>query len=144
MFKEEQPSLKLKIAEVEKTFVQVVIDLKEILVLDRIDTFEDPYGFRILSHDLYGPLPEILITDTGDRYPVLDRIANEAAKLYAIVRVRKDLSEIFPGCEFLLPTRSDEKALVGIRFDDRTILAEGPSYWETYHELLWESVRELL
>jgi len=54
------------------TFVQVAIDLKEILVLDGIDQLSDPPGFRIRSHDRYGPLSDILIKDTGDRYPVLD------------------------------------------------------------------------
>lgn len=108
--------MKLSVPEVEKTFVQVAIDLKEILVLDGIDILPDLPGFRIRSHDLYGPLPDILIHDTGDRYPVLDRIANEAAKLIAMVRVRNDLAGIFRGCKFLLPTSTGERALVGLRF----------------------------
>ena len=95
--------MKLRVPEVEKAFLQVAIDLKEILVLDGIDQLADPPGFRIRSHDLYGSLPDILIEDTGDRYPVLDKLEREAAKLTAMVRVRNDLAGMFPGCEFLLP-----------------------------------------
>jgi hypothetical protein len=130
--------------EVEKAFVQVAIDLKEILVLDGIDQLADPPGFRIRSHDLYGSLPDIQIKDTGDRLAMLDRIQNEAAKLIAMVRVRDDLAGIFPGCKFMLPTRTDKGVLVGLRFDGKTILAEGPSYWQTYHRLIRRAVRKIL
>jgi hypothetical protein len=37
----------LRIAEVEKVFVQVIIDLKEILVLDSVGKLKDPPGFCI-------------------------------------------------------------------------------------------------
>jgi hypothetical protein len=96
--------VRLRIAEIEKVFVQVAIDLKEILVLDGIDQLSDPRGFHIRSHDLYGPLPDIQITDTADRYPVFEAIEREAAKLIAILRARKNLAEMFPGCELLLPS----------------------------------------
>ena len=59
---------RLRVAEVEKAFVQVAIDVHEIIVLDGIGELEDPPGFRIRSHDLYGPLPDVLVEDTGDRY----------------------------------------------------------------------------
>ena len=39
--------LRLRIAEVERVFVQVIIDLKEILVLDGVDQLKDPPGFCI-------------------------------------------------------------------------------------------------
>jgi hypothetical protein len=125
----------LRIPEVEKAFTQVAIDLKEILVLDGIDTLEDPAGFRIRSHDLWGPLPDIVIEDTGDRYPVLDSIIRETSKRIATIRIRRDLAEVFRGCEFLLPTSTGKGFLVGIRFGSRTVLAEGPNHWEAYHEL---------
>jgi hypothetical protein len=134
----------LRIAEIEKAFIQVVGELKEILVLDGIDQFTDPPRCRIRSHDLYGPLPNIMIKDTGDRYPVLDGIEREAAKLIAMVRVRNDLARMFPGCEFLLPTSTEEGALVGMRFRGRTILAEEKSHWEAYHKLVREAVSNIL
>jgi hypothetical protein len=136
--------MRLRNQEIEKAFVQVAIDLKEILVLDGIDQLPDPPGFRIRSHDLYGPLPDTLIHDTGDRYPVLDRIQNEAAKLIAMVRVRQELAGIFRGCAFLLPTSTGEGALVGLRSRGRTILAEDKSHWEAYHGLVKKAVSAIL
>jgi hypothetical protein len=99
-----------------------------------------PPTFRIRSHDLYGPLPDILIHDTGDRHPVLHRIHNEAAKLYAIARIRQDLGEMFRGCKFLLPTLTGNGALVGLRFRGKTVLAEAKSHWEAYHRLVRNAV----
>jgi hypothetical protein len=136
--------VKLRTSEIEKVFVHAPIDLKEILVLDGIDQLSDPPGFRIRSHDLYGPLPDVLIHDTGDRYPVLDRIQNEAAKLIAIVRVRQDLEGMFRGCKFLLPTLTVKGALVGLRFLGRTVLAEARSHWEAYHKLVRKAVSAIL
>lgn len=94
--------MRLGLSEVEKAFVQVTLDLKEIPVLDGIDHLADPLGLPIHTRDLYGPSPDILIKDAGDRYPILERIANEVAKLVAIVRVRQELAGMFLGCEFLL------------------------------------------
>ena len=136
--------IKLRTREVEKTFTQVAVDLREILVLDGIDILDNPPGFRIRSHDLCGPLPDLLIEDTGDRYPVLDRIINETAKLIAMVRIRRDLAKTFPKCEFLLPTSMGKNKLVGIHAKGRTMLSEGPSFWGAYYELMIKTVRELL
>jgi hypothetical protein len=119
----------------EKVLVQVAIGLHEILVLDGIDELEDPAELLIHSHELYGSLPDIVIEDTGDRWTALEDIHHETAKLIAVVRVRRDLTDIFPGCEYLLPTKTDKGSGVGLRFNGRTILAEGPTYWETYHKL---------
>ena len=46
---------RLRAFEIEKIFVQAVIDLKQILVLDGIDQVGDDPGFRLRAHDLYGP-----------------------------------------------------------------------------------------
>jgi len=128
--------------EIERTFDLVVTDLHKILIFDGIDHLEA--GFRIRSHDLYGPLPEILIADTGDRLSVLDQIQCETAKLCAIVRVRDDLAAMFPGCEFFLPMKIDTGSVVGLRFDGRTVLAEDRTNWEAYHQLMEEAVKRLL
>jgi hypothetical protein len=120
----------LRIPEIEKTFTHVPTDLHEILVLDSIDHLSDPPRFRIRSHDLYGSLPDILINDSGDRYPVLDKIQNEAAKQVAVVRVRRELNEMFPGCEFMLPTSSENSVIVGISYQGRTIMVEERSFWK--------------
>jgi hypothetical protein len=132
-----------RIPEIENSFVQVAMDLKEILVLDGMDLRPDPPGFRIRYNDLYGPLPNILVDDTGDRLAVLDKIQNEAAKLTAIVRIRQDLAGMFRGCKILLPTRTDEGYVVGLKFHGKTALAEEKSHWEEYHELVREAVGNL-
>jgi hypothetical protein len=139
-----QNYLYLRVAEVEKTFMQVIFDLQVILVLDGIDQLPDLPGFCIRSHDLYGPLPDALIKDTGDRYPVLDAIVREAAKLIAMVRVRDDICGIFGKCSFLLPTSTRDGALVGMRWRGRTVLAEARSHWMAYHRLVEEAVKQVL
>jgi hypothetical protein len=136
--------LRLKPHQIEKSFVLVASDLKRNLFVDGIDQFEDPPGFRIRSHDPFGPMPEIVIRDTGDRYPVLENIQREAAKICAMVRIRDNIAAIFPGCKFLLSTKTDEGSLVGIRFAGRTIFAEHRNCWEAYHKLLRQAVREIL
>jgi hypothetical protein len=136
--------LRLRVPEIEKAFIRVAIDLKEILVLDGIDTLQYPVGFRIHSHDLHGPLPDIVVQDTGDRYAVLDRIIRETANLIATTRIRQDLAELFPNCEFLLPTLTETGALVGIWVEGRTVFAEGSSHLEAYRELSSRAVDSFL
>jgi hypothetical protein len=126
----------LQIREIEKVFVHVAIDLREILVLDSIEKLSAPPSIRIRSHDLHGALPEILVRDSGERDLVLDMVQNEAAKLIAVVKIRDDLAEMFPGCEFLLPIRTESGVVAGFRFKSRTVLAEEPTCWESYHRLM--------
>ena len=54
-------SLSLHVCEVEKAFVQVAIDLHAIIVLDGVDQLKSPPGYRIRSHDLHGPLPDVVV-----------------------------------------------------------------------------------
>ena len=115
--------------------MKVAIDLKEILVLDAIDASGDPPCICIRCHDLLGPLPDIVVEDTGDRYVVLDGIIREGAKRIVMVRVRKELAELHPGCEFLLPTSTDKGKLVGYYADGKTVLSEAPTFCEAYYEL---------
>jgi hypothetical protein len=61
-----------------------------------------------------------------------------------MVRVRKDLIGMFPGCEFLFPTKTDKGSVVGLRFDRSTVLAEEKSNWEAYHRLVRKAVRRIL
>lgn len=50
----------ITLALIERTFLQTLVDdLGEVVILDGIDELED--GYRIRSHDLRGPLPEIFI-----------------------------------------------------------------------------------
>ncbi len=70
--------------KIEKEFVQVAIDLKDVIVCDGVDLLHDQQRYRIRSHDLYGPLPAIEIKDNGDRLKVVGDIRDEAAKLSAL------------------------------------------------------------
>ncbi len=83
--------LALRPEAIEKTFTDAVMDLKKVVVLDGIDILPDDSGFRIRSHDLHGPLPEIVIEDSGDTFQDKDRLSREACKLVAIVRLRDQM-----------------------------------------------------
>jgi len=89
--------LTLHSVTVEKTFLDCVMDLKEVIILDGIDILPDSSGFRVRSHDLYGPLPEVVVRDSGDTYVDKDRLGNEACKLVAIVRMRDRMVRWFAG-----------------------------------------------
>ncbi len=56
---------------IEKVFTDCVMDLKEVIVLDGIDIL--PRGFRIRCHEPHGPLPEIVMEDSGDTFLDKDR-----------------------------------------------------------------------
>ena len=134
----------LHLETIRQTFSNVVAGRRKNLILDCIDPLRHMPGFRIHSHDPYGPLPEILLKDTGERGPVLNALKREAAKLCAIVWIRDDIATLFPGCRFLLPTKTDEGALVGIRFAGITVFAEHKNCWEAYHRLLADAVEKIL
>jgi len=75
---------------IERIFADCVMDLKEDIVLDGIEILPDNCGFRVRSHDLYGPLPDIRIKDSGDTFQDKDRLSKAACKLVAIVRLRME------------------------------------------------------
>ena len=60
----------LRPEKIEKEFVQVAIDLKDVIVLDGVELLP-ANRFLIRSHDLYGPLPAIKIKDNSDRLKVV-------------------------------------------------------------------------
>jgi len=124
---------RLPVSVIEKTFVQKVFDLKRIVVLDDVDI--DGTGFSIRCHDLHGPLPEIAIENSGDRFRDKDRLGNEVCKMIAIVRLRDEMVRFLPGSTLLPPTSMDGKAIVGLQAKPRTWIAEGESYLAAYHEL---------
>jgi hypothetical protein len=94
--------LRLRFAEIERTFVQTALDLHRILVLDGIDILPD--GFRVRSHDLYGQLPEIAIENSGNTFQDKEALGREACKLLAIVKLRDRMVTWLPESEFLPPT----------------------------------------
>jgi hypothetical protein len=125
-----------QIHQIEKAFEQIVIDQKEMLVLDGIDLCGRHPTFRIRCHDLYGPLPDATIESAEEHHPVLDHVLRAAAKLIAVSRARREIAALFPaGAEFMLPTSTDRGSLVGIQWESKTYLAEGRTLLEAYHEL---------
>lgn len=121
--------------EISKAFVQVVIDVKQVVVLDNIAPLPDLPGFLIESHDIYGPLPDVQIKETGDRWRDLESVGIEAAKLAAINHVRADLASFYPGCRFLQHRIRGERANVGVEYNRQTFEAEAVSFLEAYREL---------
>jgi len=99
------------------------MDLHEILVLEGIEQLRD--GVR--SHDLSGPLPEILIKDT---LPVLENIGRETVKRCAMVRVRNGLR--FPGLQIPAPGRELTKAHWPRVLPGKTVFTDGGTDWEAY------------
>src|SRR6266516_4483386 len=132
----------LSSSEIEKEFLLAAVHLMQIVVLDEIDRVAEPMGFRIRSHDLHGPPPEVVVRDTGDRMAILEDISREAAKLNAIARHREELAAAYPGCRFLPHKVLDHGVVVGLQVEGRTILAEAPTFWQAYAKLknssLWK------
>ena len=112
-----------------------MMDLKEVIVLDCIDILPDKTGFRVRSHDLHGPLPEIMIADSGDTFADKEWLGREACKLVAIVRMRDQMRRWLNGGKFLPPTRVGDNVAVGFRVGRRVWLAEGEDFLAAYHEL---------
>ena len=114
----------LRPGSIEKVFTDCVMDLRRIAVLDGIDIL--PNGFRIHCHDLHGPLPEIVIKNSGDAFQDKDRLGKEVCKLLAIVRLRDEMVRLLPGSELLPPTRMDDRAVVGLQAPPKTRGQEFP------------------
>jgi hypothetical protein len=111
------------------------MDLKEVIVLEGIDILPDNSGFRVRSHDLHGPLPEILVEESGDTFQDKDRLGKETCKLVAIVRLRDRMTRWLPGEKFLLPTTVDNHATVGFKLGRKTWLDERDDFITEYHNL---------
>jgi hypothetical protein len=80
--------------EFERQFAVPALELKEIVTLDGIELLPEQSSIKILSHDLHGSLPEIIIY-AADRLGTFDRLGREATKLCAISRLRRELVEVF-------------------------------------------------
>lgn len=127
--------LALRPETIEKTFTDAVMDLQEVIVLDGIDILPDNSGFRIRSHDHHGPLPEIVVKDSGDTFQDKDRLGNQVCRLVAIVRLRDQITRFLPGCKLLPPTSIGDKAIAGLKAGPRTWLAEREDFLQAYHDL---------
>lgn len=58
----------LYLGTIEKTFTDCVMDVKEVVVLDGIEILASDHGYRLRSHDMHGPLPEIVVRSSGDSF----------------------------------------------------------------------------
>jgi len=128
---------------IEKEFNANTSVLNDVIVLDGIDLLDHPPRFRIRTHDLHGPLPDIVVEDTGDRLQAFDAISAQTGMLSAVMKIRDDLAAGYQGCEFLPPTHTDEGVVVGMPFEGRTILAEDRILSVAYHKLVTEAIRLL-
>ena len=84
---------------------------------------------------MYGPLPEIVIAENGDRLAAVDEVSREACKLVTITRIRDELMHFLPGSILLPPTSMDGKGVVGMKAGPKAFLAEGGSFLEAYQQL---------
>ena len=121
------------------------VELKEIVALDGIELLTEQSSIKVRSHDLHGPLPEVVVPlDAADRLGAFDRLGREAVKLCTISRLRRELEEAFSGTSFLPPTRLDGKCVAGRHRHGRTMLAEGEDFVKAYHRLWRHAVRRFL
>jgi hypothetical protein len=120
-------------AVVEALFVGVTSALCVTIILDGVDKL--PEGYRIRSHDSYGPLPDIEIDSTHNIEQVLDRISLSTARLGATVRFRCELATQVHDCQFIIPTSAGEVTVVGICTGGRTVRARGGNACQAYQKL---------
>ena len=120
-------------AEVEALFVGVTTALCVIIVLDGVDRLRE--GYRIRSHDSYGPLPDIEIDSTLNIEQVIDRICLSTARLGATVRFRCELATQAHDCRFIVPTSTGKATVVGICTEGRTVRAKGWNACLAYQKL---------
>ena len=120
-------------AEVEALFVGVTTALCVTIILDSVDRL--PEGYRIRSHDSYGPLPDIEIDSTHNIDQVLDQICLSTARLGATVRFRCELAKQAHDCQFIIPTSTAKVTVVGIRTGGRTVRAKGGNACQAYQKL---------
>ena len=120
-------------AEVEALFIRVTAALFVTIILDGVDRL--PEGYRIRSHDSYGPLPDIEIDSTHNKEQVLDRICLSTARLGATVRFRCELATQAHDCQFIIPTSTGKVTVVGICTEGRTVRARGWNACLAYQKL---------
>ncbi len=131
--------------EFERQFALPAVELKEIVALDGIDLLPEESSIKVLSHDLRGPLPEIIVqVDAGDRPGALDRLGRKAVKLCTISLLRRELEEAFSGASFLPPTTLNGKCVAGLQWQGRTVLAEAEDFVRAYHRLWRRTARRFL
>src|SRR5688572_14332852 len=119
---------------IEHIFLQTAVgDLGQVIVIDGIDHLSD--GWCIRCHDQHGTLPAIQLTNSDNHNTIRQAIEQEACRLYAIARLRDDVSRKVLGCRFLPPTITDGGAVAGISCGKHTILAEGVNFLAAYHAL---------
>ncbi len=118
---------------IENVLTDCVMDLKEVVVLDGIDIL--PHGFRVPSHDLHGPLPVIVVENSGDTLLDKDQLSIAACKLISIVGLREEMIGFVAGGRFLPPTTMDGKAIVGMIKGRETWMAEGKDFLGAFHKL---------
>jgi hypothetical protein len=115
--------------EFERQFALPAVELKEIAALDATELLPEKSSIKICSHELHGPLPEIIAqVDPADRLGTFDAMRREAVKLCVISRLRRELVEAFSGASFLPPTRMDDKCVAGLQWHGRTVLTEAADF----------------
>ena len=120
-------------AEIEALFIGITTALCVATILDGVDRL--PEGYRIRSHDSYGPLPDIEIDSTHNKEQVLDRICLNVARLGATVRSRCELATQTHDCQFIIPTSTGKVTVVGICTEGRTVRAKGWNACLAYQKL---------
>jgi len=120
-------------AQIKALFVRVTTALCVTIILDGVDRL--PEGYRIRSHDSYGPLPDIEIDSTHNIEQVLDQICLSTARLGATVRFRHALATQAHDCQFIIPISTGKVTEVGMCTGGRTVRAKGGNACQAYQKL---------
>ncbi len=79
-------------SQVEEEFIQTAIDLNAAIILDGVYLISETGAFRIRSHDLFGPLPDVLVPEYADPCYTLGHVRHAVCKLAAIVHIHHELA----------------------------------------------------
>lgn len=130
--------------QVKEAFLRAALDLRRILVLDGIDDLNDPPCYVIHSHDLHGPLPDLVVCKSGCHPGISDWVRNGICWLSVVSGIRDEMADSLPGCEFLPHAITERGAVVGVKVGSSTLLFEDKDFLTAYYRLHERAVTNIL
>ena len=121
-----------------------MVPLFRLSLIGKVSAAKDPEppGFRVRSHDLLGPLPEIVAHDSGDRTEILVEISREAAKLNATAWSGRIWPPRIPAAG---PAAHGPRRRRGCRdaSGGKDAAVGAPTFWQAYGKVRRRALRKL-
>jgi hypothetical protein len=130
--------------QVKEAFLRAALDLRRILVLDGIDDLNDPPCYVIHSHDLHGPLPDLVVCKSGCHPGISDWVRNGICWLSVLSGIRDEMADSLPRSEFLPPAITERGAVVGVKVGSSTFILEDKDFLTAYYRLNERAVTNTL